>query len=255
MKSHATPDERKQYVLDQLADAGRLTTSDHSTHFQVSEDSSRRDFRELAADGLIQRVHGAALPVSPATFSFASRRKISSSAKTRLARRAAERVLAGQVLLFDGGTTNVEIARHLPRTIPLTIVTNSPPLAMAMADHALAEIILLGGVLDRHSQMTVGARVLGAVADINADIFFLGIHGIDAGFGLSAAGYDEALIKLAMIDCASEVVAAATADKVGTAAKCKIGPVDLITTLITEKKTKMSRVQDFEKSGIAIELA
>lgn len=255
LKPISTPEERKQFVLTRLTNGGRVTTAEHAAHFRISEDSSRRDFRELAAEGLIQRVHGAALPVSSATFSFASRRRIAPDTKARLARRAAGLVIPGQVLLFDGGTTNLEIARHLPRTMALTVVTNSPPVALALTDHHQAEIIVLGGVMDRRSQMTLGARVLNAIADVNADLCFLGIHGIDADIGISAAGYDEAMIKRAMIEASSEVAAAAAADKIGAVGAYKIGPSGLVTTLVVDKKAERDLVKDIEKCGTTVVLA
>ncbi len=58
--------QRKQQILALLAEQKQVHSGELSQHFGVSEDSIRRDLRELATEGLLQRVHGGALPVSAA---------------------------------------------------------------------------------------------------------------------------------------------------------------------------------------------
>ena len=80
--------------------------------FGVSEDTVRRDLRELAAEGLLQRVHGGALPASPAVAPFrAARGNRIGRRNARIARTAAEMIAPGQVVIVDGGTTAVQLAR------------------------------------------------------------------------------------------------------------------------------------------------
>ena len=57
---------RKQQLLTRLRVDGKLVARDLSVEMGVSEDTIRRDLRELAQQGLLQRVHGGALPSSPA---------------------------------------------------------------------------------------------------------------------------------------------------------------------------------------------
>lgn len=238
MSIESTPDERRVFIIAMLQTKGRLSTTELSEHFSVSEDTARRDFREMAAEGLIKRVHGAALPVSPGTLPFQGRYKVSADLKVKLARRAAQIVLRDQVVIIDGGTSNLELARQLPKELRATIVTNSPLIATATNEHPHLEIILLGGVFDKRSQMTLGARVQDQLQSMNADLCFIGVHGIHKDLGLTTAGYDEVAVKAAMIGAAAEVVAIATPDKIGTAATYKIGPLSLIDILVTDDNAK-----------------
>lgn len=231
----STPEERQAHVAKVLADKGRITTAELSAHFSISEDTARRDFREMAAAGLIQRVHGAALPASPAALPFARRYRISADEKVRLAWRAVELVAPGQVVLIDGGTTNLEVARHLPRDLAATIITNSPRIAVETSEHPFLEVILLGGVFDKPSQMTLGARVLEEIGSIRADLCFIGVHGLHPDYGLTTAGYDEARIKLAMMEASAEVVALATASKFGTVAPHRFASVADLDMLIADE--------------------
>src|SRR3982750_3976041 len=102
--------ERREAILDALARDGKVVAARLVNELGVSEDTVRRDLRELAAQGLVQRVHGGALPPAPQHGSFADRRGTASEAKAELAE-AAVRVLAGaRVVLLDGATTNLEVA-------------------------------------------------------------------------------------------------------------------------------------------------
>ncbi len=76
--------QRKQYLLDLLQREGQLVARAVSDSLGLSEDTIRRDLRELAKEGLLERVHGGALPLlprSPALAPFAGREQIPSAAR------------------------------------------------------------------------------------------------------------------------------------------------------------------------------
>src|SRR3954454_10256839 len=118
--------QRKKLLLDRLAEEGRIIAKDVSAELELSEDTIRRDLRELAAEGLLQRVHGGALPSSPAVGNFAFRLNVATDEKRSIGRAAAGMIRPGQVVILDGGTTAVQIARHLPAELRATVVTHSP---------------------------------------------------------------------------------------------------------------------------------
>jgi DeoR/GlpR family transcriptional regulator of sugar metabolism len=62
--------ERRQFILEILRRDKKVLSSELSNELKVSEDTVRRDLRELAEAGLLQRVHGGALLTSPATASY-----------------------------------------------------------------------------------------------------------------------------------------------------------------------------------------
>src|SRR5206468_6776729 len=117
---------RKQQILSILKRNGQVIAKEVSRSMGVSEDTIRRDLRELAQEGLLQRVHGGALPASPAVVNFAGREQLASSAKIAIGRAAAAMVQHDQVVILDGGTTTRELARHLRHDLCATVVTHSP---------------------------------------------------------------------------------------------------------------------------------
>ena len=84
--------QRKQLILDALKRDGQVIAKSLSNEFGVSEDTVRRDLRELAADGYLQRVHGGALPSSPAAADLAGRQGIESASKAAIGRAAAQMI-------------------------------------------------------------------------------------------------------------------------------------------------------------------
>ena len=77
--------ERRQAILDALARDGKVVAARLVEELGVSEDTVRRDLRELAAQGLVQRVHGGALAPAPQQGSFSHRRETCTDAKPALA--------------------------------------------------------------------------------------------------------------------------------------------------------------------------
>jgi DeoR/GlpR family transcriptional regulator of sugar metabolism len=73
--------QRKQLILEKLGAEGQVQSKALSILFDVSEDTIRRDLRELAAEGRLQRVHGGALPSSSAIAPFAERQSVKMDAK------------------------------------------------------------------------------------------------------------------------------------------------------------------------------
>lgn len=91
--------------------------------------------RDLAQEGLLQRIQGSALPASPAIVNFLQRQQIATAAKEAIGRAAAHLIQPGQVVILDGGTTAVQLARHLPADLEATVVTHSPTIAVELATH------------------------------------------------------------------------------------------------------------------------
>jgi hypothetical protein len=100
-------------LLSRLHRDGKLVARDLAIELGLSEDSLRRDLRELAAAGLCQRVYGGALPLSPARGEFASRLAVAAESKRRVAARAAQLITPPEGYLLAARALGVQIARCL----------------------------------------------------------------------------------------------------------------------------------------------
>ena len=229
--------QRKKLLLARLAAEGQLVAKDLAAELGTSEDTIRRDLRELAADGKLQRVHGGALPVSPALGDLRVREALSADDKAALGRHGAALVRPGQVVILDGGTTAIQVARHLPRELRATVVTHSPNVAIELAACPQVEILMLGGRLFRHSMVIVGAAVLDAASRLRADLYFMGVTGVHPEAGLSTGDAEEAAVKRALHERAAETVVLASAEKLMAASSFVVAPLAEAALLVVPRGT------------------
>src|ERR1700746_3116529 len=106
----ALKEERHQYILQLLGSEGRVLAADLSSRYRVSEDTIRRDLRELASSGKIQRVHGGALPRRAEAVPFVSRQQIDTESKIGIARGAADMNRNGRLVGYVGCTTILRLS-------------------------------------------------------------------------------------------------------------------------------------------------
>lgn len=243
---------RKQAILAALKRDGQVVAKALSETFKISEDTIRRDLRELASEGLLQRVHGGALPSSPAAGDFVQRQQISPDAKSAIAQRAATLISPGQVVILDGGTTCVQLARHLPMTLKATVVTHSPSVAVELVDHPGIEVVIIGGRLFKHSIVTVGAAAIEAIGHIRADTYFMGVTGVHPTEGLSTGDFEEAYVKRALVARAAEVVVLASREKLNAASPYVIAEATAATSLVVDGDVPDAITDPFAALGIAI---
>ena len=243
---------RKQQLLSILKRQGQLIAKEVSQAMGVSEDTIRRDLRELAQEGLLQRVHGGALPSSPAVADFAGRERITPEGKVAIGRAAAKMIQSGQVVILDGGTTARQLARHIPLDLKATVITHSPTIALELINHLNIEVILIGGRLFRHSVVAVGASAMEAIAHIHADVFFMGVTGVHPRAGLTTGDYEEAAIKRALSHAAAETIVLASSEKLNAASPYAVVPLTEITGIITERSAEKSLLRPYEKLGITV---
>jgi DeoR/GlpR family transcriptional regulator of sugar metabolism len=242
--------ERRRLILTRLERDGKVVASELVDALGVSEDTVRRDLRELAAGGLVQRVHGGALPRVGELASFAERLRVSPEAKAHLAEAALPLLEGASVLLLDGGTSALELARRLPADRDCTVLTNSPPVAVALAAHPRAEVVLIGGRLLKQAQVTVGATAVDALRQVRADACVLGVCSLHPELGLTATDHDEAHVKRAMVEASAEVIALATADKLRTAGPWLVAPLADVTHLVTDAGEELT--EDYASAGVSV---
>ena len=247
--------ERRQVILEQLRRDGKVAAAELSVALAVSPDTVRRDLQELSEMGLLRRVHGGALPAASGARPYAVRRGQAPAAKEVIARATCRLLRSGQVILLDAGTTTLEVARHLPAELRATIVTNSPPIAVALADHPNVEVTMLGGRVDREAHATVGAATIEALRAIRADILVLGVCSLHPDIGITVNDLEESYVKRAMIANAAEVVAVSAADKLGSAAPFVVGPVEELTHLVTDRSSPPAQLDLYRSNGVEVVVA
>lgn len=252
MRTTDLPQERRQNILTELRINGKVVAHELSESYGVSEDTIRRDLRELASLGLLKRVHGGALPIAPSNAPYMERDKEPSTTKEVLARVAGDLVKDGQLIIFGGGTTNAKIAKHLPVNLQATAVTASPQIALHLARYQYVEVILIGGRLNKKELIATDAYAVAQMRQFKADICFLGVCSIHPEAGYTINLYEEVTLAHTLIEQSGDVVATVTASKLGTVAPFFVSPIDQITHIITESQVGDEVLAPYRAQGIHI---
>lgn len=226
--------ERRAHLLSVLARDGKVLAKVVAADLGLSEDTIRRDLRDLAEEGLLQRVYGGALPAAPAAQPYLARTTLATASKERVARTAVALIEPGATVVLDGGTTALALARALPASLRATILTPSPSVAVALAESTEVEIVMLGGVVHRHSLVVGGALAAEQIARVRADVFLLGVTGVSATAGLTTGEVEDAATKRALAARSAQTWVLASAEKIGAASAHDVLPLAEVAGVVSD---------------------
>ena len=247
--------QRRDTILERLRTDGRVIARDLAEELGTSEDTVRRDLRDLAAAGLCQRVYGGALPASPAVADYRARQSVGTASKQAVAATAAALVRPGATVLLDGGTTALAVAGALSPDLRATVVTHSPTVASALVEHPSVEVFVIGGRLFKHSVVSCGAAAVEAAQAVSADLFLLGVTGVHPAQGLTTGDADEAAMKRVLAGRAAETVVLASAEKIGAASRYQVLPLGAVAGVVTDAPSTDPTVAELTRQGIPVLIA
>ncbi len=248
-------EERRQRVLDLLAEKGFMALGDLAQATQASESTIRRDLDFFAEKGVLRRTHGGAIFLSDrdALPALEERAQIKPEEKKWIAQAAAGRIQDGDSVLLDGGTTTLEVAKLLVGR-RVQIVTNSLPIAHLFASSRETDLVILGGYVYPRTGVALGPLTVRMMEDIHVHQTILSVGGITAK-GLFNSNLLLVETERAMMHCADEVVVVADHTKMGRQALaflCKVSDVD---TLITDRVPGPEQSGWFESQGVKLLVA
>lgn len=226
--------QRKDLLREILHRDGRVVAKDVARDLGLSEDSIRRDLRELADAGELVRVYGGALPVPAADRPVEQRLTLSTDSKQRVARRAVALIAPASTIVLDAGTTTLAMARMLPHGADLTVITPSPAVALAAASHSDARIVMIGGELARFSMVASGPLAMEAVQHLSADAFFLGVTGIDPAHGLTTGDLEDAVTKRAIAARCTQTFALGSEEKIGSVSRFPVLDLEVVAGIVVD---------------------
>lgn len=243
-------------VLDLLEQDGRLTVGDLVERFGVSSVTVRTDLDALASTGALVRSHGGAVrrldPVQDYPISFKD--SIHHAEKARIGQAAAQLIQPGQTVIFDSGTTTLQVARHLRHRglKGVTVVTNALNIANELAEVSDLSLIMVGGILRHLSNSFVGPQADRMLSQLHADHFFLGVDGLDPEFGPTTPDPLEAQLNSLMLKISTEVTVVADSSKIGKRSLSAIGGITSVYRLITDNRIPLEAIDAFRAKGLEV---
>ncbi|MFG3281003.1 DeoR/GlpR family DNA-binding transcription regulator [Streptomyces sp. NPDC048111] len=240
-------EQRRALILDEVRRRGGVRVNELTRRLNVSDMTVRRDLDALARQGVIEKVHGGAVPVAEATAhepGFEAKSTLELSAKQDIAREAARMAVPGSAIALAGGTTAYALAQRLVDVPELTVVTNSVQVAdvfhaaqrsaaAAGPRPGAATVVLTGGVRTL-SDTLVGPVADAAISSLHFDVLFIGVHGISVEAGLSTPNLAEAETNRRFVQSARRVVVVADHTKWGTVGLSSFASLDQVDSLVTD---------------------
>jgi DeoR/GlpR family transcriptional regulator of sugar metabolism len=243
--------ERHELIMRQINLHNRVLTSDLVLLLNVSEDTIRRDLQELSESKALIKVHGGALSTSYQS-SFDDVNVYARDAKRCIAKKAIGLIKDGMVVLTGGGTTLIELAKLLPPDLTATFFTVSPHVAIELAKYEKLEVILIGGLFSKNSQVTYGSHVINQLAEINADLCLIGTSALHPTNGLTDTDWEINQLKKKMLNSSKRAAILCISEKLNTTQRLKVASLENISYLITELDAGSTELNDYKIKALNI---
>ena len=250
------PAERHRRILELLREQRVVRVSVLSELMGVSEVTIRRDLEALERRGMLERTHGGAVATQWMRSEPAYREAIFANPeeKRSIGETAAALVEPGDAVYLNGGTTTLEVFRHL-HAPGVKVVTNHVGIALEAADRDV-ELLLLGGHYRAPSNSVVGPFATEALRRTHATKAFIGVEGISVGSGLSTPVAAEAEIARVMIEqTRGSVFVVADNSKIGTVADFVIAPLDEVDALVVDAEIGTEHRERLVHAGVDVIVA
>lgn len=244
--------ERQALIMRQINLHNKVLSTDLSQHLNVSEDTIRRDLKELAETGKILKVHGGAISHS-FHYPFNHNSEVyAHEAKQEIAQKAISLLKNDMVVLTGGGTTMIELARKIPEHLHATFFTISPLVALTLADHANLTVIGIGGELSKNSTVFIGASVINQLADLKIDLCLLGANGLSVQEGMTDSDWAVVQVKRAMLRSSQKLAILSIAEKLNSTQRIKVCELNQLNYLITELPPDSHFLTEYREHGLEL---
>jgi len=244
--------KRQELILREIDLHNKVFSVELSEQLNVSDDTIRRDLHELAQEGKIIKVHGGAISKSFVAPFNNENIVYAAEAKRTIAMKAIKLLRSNMVVITEGGTTMLELAKMIPSSLKLTIITISPQVAITLAQHENLNVIGVGGKLERNANLFIGASVVNLLAGLKADLCILGANAFSAEEGLTDLDWEVVQVKKALIRSSKKVAVISISEKLNTVKWLNICSAGQVDWLITELDPSDSLLQPYTDKGIAV---
>jgi DeoR family transcriptional regulator, fructose operon transcriptional repressor len=244
---------RQEKILNLLKISLEVKISELREHFDVTEMTIRRDLEKLEQMNLLKRTFGGAiLAIKEDTLRI--RNQLYNEEKIKIGKKAAEGIQDNESIFMDGGSTTLQIAKHLPLLKGITVVTNALNIATELMERGITTVLTGGILLDSTASM-VGPIASTTLSSMAFDKVFLGASGLSALHGFSNSNNYESEIKKTVIRNSKEVNVVIDHSKFGTRALFSFASIADVHRILTDKTPCDSLRQTCSDAGVLIDIA
>jgi DeoR/GlpR family transcriptional regulator of sugar metabolism len=258
------PALRRAQILERIQRDGGVSVADLARDHAVSAITVHRDLEQLAREGLVERVHGGARAIKPASAAgqqpliataWSQRVEQAGAAKAAIADRAAALVTPGSTVFLDASSTARALARRLMDDPPneLTLVTNSPAIAYEVIAEPM-HVVVCPGELDQHMRMIAGRWTVEFLHELNFNTAFISCAGLTLATGLTTSRRPLADVVNAARAAAGRTVGLIDATKFGRASLVSIAGAAELDLIVTDDGLDAAVVEEYRTAGVRLEI-
>jgi DeoR/GlpR family transcriptional regulator of sugar metabolism len=256
----APPALRRAEILELIRRSGGVSVAELAQLHSVSPITVHRDLEQLAAEGLVERVHGGARAIrsldgaAAIATAWSHRVRQAGAAKVAIAAHAAELVDHGSTIFLDASSSALALARRLMERPPneLTLVTNSPAIVYEGAAEPI-HVVCCPGELDQHMRMLAGRWTVEFIEELNFDLAFVSAAGVTLEAGLTTSRRPLADVINAARANAERTVGLIDATKFGRASMLSIVSARELDLILTDAGMKHAAAE-YRAAGVRLEI-
>ena len=246
--------ERREAIMQMLIDSDFVNAQELSVKFSVTSETIRRDLEYMEQMGYARRVHGGAVSVrrNVRESAFRLRQMEHTPEKRAIAAVAADLIEEGDTVLIAPGTTTRAVASFLRDKRDVTVITNSLPIAMDLAECDGISVFCLGGMIRPDDYSVSGSMALENLRLFNANKLIMGVGGITPERGVTDYRMDESALLRTFIDMTDCVIGMADCSKFGKVLRYNICPAAKLSHLVTDSETPEALYLPYEEAGVQV---
>lgn len=244
--------ERRNEILEKLQEDKRVVVSELSQHYDVSEETIRRDLEKLENEGLAIKSYGGAVLNENTNIDlpFNIRKNRNVAGKQKIAELIRKMVRDGDRIMLDASSTAVFITKGLKDKKDITVITNSIEIIIELFDMPDWQVLSTGGVSREGTFALVGPQTDKMLRSYRVDKAIISCKGFDPYAGCMDTDELHANNKLTMLQSAKEKILAVDSSKFDETAFAKITDLSGLTTVVTDEKPDERWRQALRDAGL-----
>lgn len=262
-RMHAT--EREKAILELLERRGFIAFRELERQLDASPATLRRDLERLASEGRITRVHGGArladegretTPAAAAGLSgvpFHENIARNRVQKEAIGRAAAALCAPGEAVMIDGGSTTLQMCRHLDG-LGLQVLTNSLHIVSALLPQVGTRVLVPGGAVFREQNIILSAVGDDLMPRFVAPKLFMGAASVGP-HGIMQPDFVLVAAERRLIERAEQVILLVDSSKFEGPSGNVVCALDEVDIVVTDAGIKDAHAKLLEAAGVDVIIA
>lgn len=245
------PIARKNKIKEIIIEKKSVTVNELTKLFKVTEETIRRDLKQLEDEGFLTRTYGGAY-ISEGVINDVDinlRQYIHVEGKQKIASGCLPFIKSGTSIFLDASTTSLALATML-RDYKLTVVTNSIKVVNALIDNPNIDLVVIGGQLSKSSLSNLGKTAEETLKKYFFDVAFISCRSVSLKHGISDTNEQQAAIRRIAAEHANTTYLIADYTKFNKTSFVKIGDLDLVDGIIVDESLSDEWLQTLKEKNI-----